>query len=550
MVLDVFRFVSISNSWRAVRFTSYCPNAQSIGSLRTRRETYGYRNWCRGERLAKLARWERHSGLVHDESERLPTDARMGIAAFAQDHARTIWIGLQVPGRLLRLKEGRFQPISANWRGHINKLFVDSKGRLWITSTQSGLGLIVDPKSADPQLRRYTRVEGLSADEVWCVTEDRLGRIYAGTAKGVDRLDPGTGQIVHYSAADGIVRGDIRSALRDRNGDLWFASSHGLSKFKPSEDRTVPPAPARIIGIRTAGVPFPLSEFGDTKIGPVRFSSHQNSLQIDFAATDYHVLAPLRYQFWLDHEVWTDQTQTWQDLGTTSTVHLVNLAPGDFAFKVRALTPDGLPGEAASLTFAILQPFWRTWWFQLACAMAIAGVAYWIHTRRLQQQLAIERVRSHISMDLHDDIGAGLSRISVIGEALKRHLRAGDDDVQRMLDDIADSSRRLVTDMGDIVWSLDPRRDQIGELASRLRSFGSDLLETRGVDWTVDAPNEELHQSIPPDVEASDLPCIQRRNTQYWKTLQCEEGNLTLVVSGRTRRWRIDRRWLRDYARK
>ena len=450
-----------------------------------------------GEKFAKLARWERRSGLVHDESERLPLDARMGIAAFAQDRAGTMWIGLQLPGRLLRLKEGRFQPLSANWRGHINKLFVDSKGRLWITSTESGLGFIADPNSADPQLRRYTRAQGLSADEVWCVTEDRLGRIYAGTARGVDRLEPATGRIVHYSTADGLVRGDIRSALRDRSGNLWFASANGVSRFTPSEDQTVPPSRARITALRAAGVPFPLSEFGEAAVGPVQFLSHQNSLQIDFAATDYNVLAPLRYQFWLDRERLTDSGQTWQDAGTSSTVHLVSLAPGDYSFKVRAVTPDGLPGNPASVDFAILPPFWRTWWFQLTCVAAIAALAYGLHTQRVQRQLAIERVRSHIAMDLHDDIGAGLSRISVMGEALKSRLLAGDEEVQTMLGEIATSSRRLITDMGDIVWSLDPRRDQIGELASRLRAFGSDLLETRGVEWTVDAILEKLHRSVP-----------------------------------------------------
>ncbi|HTF42713.1 MAG TPA: histidine kinase, partial [Terriglobales bacterium] len=137
------------------------------------------------------------------------------------------------------------------------------------------------------------------------------------------------------------------------------------------------------------------------------------------------------------------------------------------------------------------------WWFQVACAVAIAIFLYWLHAQRLQRQLAIERVRSHIAMDLHDDIGASLSRISVMGEALKSHLQAGDEEMQRMLHDIADSSRRVVKDMGDIVWSLDARRDQIGDLASRLRAFGSDLLETRGVDWRVDAPLEQLHQSVP-----------------------------------------------------
>lgn len=456
-------------------------------------------HWPRGGEIAKLARWERRTGRVHDETQRLPPDARTGISAFAQDHTGQLWISLPRPdGRLLRIENGRFQPLSERWSGHINRIFVDSKGRVWATSTESGLALIEMPQSADPKMRRYTRAHGLAADEVWCVTEDRLGRIYAGTAKGVDRLDPGTDRVVHFSVADGLVRGDIRSALRDRDGNLWFVSAHGVSRFEPGEDPAAAPAPTRITGFRMAGVPLPLSEFGETEIGPVRVSSHQNSLQVDFAATDFRTQAPPRYQFRLDRRGRTDQAEAWQDPGTTSTVHLVDLVPGDFTFQVRTLTPDGSSGEPASIKFSILEPFWRALWFQLACAIAIAGLAYWMRTRRLQQQLAIERVRSHIAMDLHDDIGAGLSRISVIGEALKGRLRDGDGDVQRMLDDIAGSSRQLVADMGDIVWSLDPRRDRIGDLVSRLRAFGSDLLEMRGVAWTVDGPAESLHRNLSP----------------------------------------------------
>jgi signal transduction histidine kinase len=207
----------------------------------------------------------------------------------------------------------------------------------------------------------------------------------------------------------------------------------------------------------------------------------------------------LRYQFRLNRDGRTDATgDGWQDAGITSTVHLVDLASGDFLFQVRALTPDASPGEPASLQFSILEPFWRTGWFQLACLTAIAAAAWWMRVRHLRQQIALERVRNNIAMDLHDDIGAGLSRISVIGEALKTRLRHRDDEVQRMLDEISTSSRQLVKDMSDIVWSLDPGRDQVGDLASRLRAFGSDLLETRGLEWAVDAPPESIHQNLPP----------------------------------------------------
>jgi ligand-binding sensor domain-containing protein/signal transduction histidine kinase len=456
-------------------------------------------HWPRGGNVSKLARWERRSGLIRNESERLPPDARAGVAAFAQDRSGTIWLGLRRPdGRLLRLKDRRFQPLPTHLGGLISKLFIDSKGRLWAASTESGLVMITEPQSPNPQLHRYTRAQGLSSDEVWCVTEDALGRIYAGTAKGVDRLDTSTGRIVHYYTADGLVHGDIRSALRDHNGDLWFASAHGISHLKPANEHGKRGSRARITGLRFAGVRFPLSEFGETEVGPVRLSSNRNSLQIEFAAASYETQAPLRYQFRLNHHGRADATDGWQDAGVTSTVHLVDLAPGDFTFQVRNVGPDASPGEPASLRFSILEPFWRTGWFQLSCITAIAGAAWWLRARRLRQQIALERVRNAIAMDLHDDIGAGLSRISVIGEALKTRLWHRDDEVQRMLDDISTSSRQLIADMSDIVWSLDPGRDQVGDLASRLRAFGSDLLEMRGVTWTVDAPAETIHQNLPP----------------------------------------------------
>jgi ligand-binding sensor domain-containing protein len=73
----------------------------------------------------------------------------------------------------------------------------------------------------------YNQSHGLSSSEIWSLAEDRAGRIYAGTARGVDQLDPSTGRFVHWTEADGLAAGDIQSALGDRHGDLWFLSSRG-----------------------------------------------------------------------------------------------------------------------------------------------------------------------------------------------------------------------------------------------------------------------------------------------------------------------------------
>jgi ligand-binding sensor domain-containing protein/signal transduction histidine kinase len=450
---------------------------------------------------ARLARWRRSSGQVVDESHRLPAAAKaIGISAFAQDRTGSLWIGLQRPGGLLRLRDGRFETVPSGVRGHVAQLFLDAQGRLWVATTETGLGAIRDPTAAAPRLEYYSRRDGLSGDEVWCVTEDRLGRIYVGTPRGVDRLAPATGTITHYGSADGLISGDIRSAFRDRAGNLWFASASGLARLTPQADRELPPSQARLTGVRRAGVAVPLSEFGETRVGPMRLGPSQNSLQVEFAATDFHQWAPLRFQFQLTRDRRTSERDAWQDLGTTSTVHLANLAAGSYTFVVRAITANGRPGAGASLTFTVLRPFWQTWWFPLASGIGVTALVFLVHAQRLRGQLGIERVRSRIAMDLHDDIGASLSRMSVLSEALRSGPSLRDASAQRMLDDIAQSSRQLVRDLGDIVWSLDPRRDQTGDLVSRLRAFGSDLLETHGVEWAVDSLLEDSPRSLPAHV--------------------------------------------------
>jgi signal transduction histidine kinase len=111
----------------------------------------------------------------------------------------------------------------------------------------------------------------------------------------------------------------------------------------------------------------------------------------------------------------------------------------------------------------------------------------------------MERVRSRIAADLHDDIAASLSRTAMLSEALKIRMSAPDADSQRILTDIAENSRSLIESMGDIVWSIDPRHDHLGDLVARLRAFGFAVLEPRGIRWTFEAAEEALGETLSPD---------------------------------------------------
>jgi hypothetical protein len=148
----------------------------------------------------------------------------------------------------------------------IRALYLDHSGRLWVASTRGGLGRIDKPSEAQPRFVAYTTAEGLSNNTILCLTEDQWGRIYACTGHGVDRLDPTTGRIRHYTSADGLARGEPGVASRDCQGALWFGSLLGLSSLMPELDEPASPPPVLVTGLEIRGVSQPLAELGENSI--------------------------------------------------------------------------------------------------------------------------------------------------------------------------------------------------------------------------------------------------------------------------------------------
>jgi signal transduction histidine kinase len=97
-----------------------------------------------------------------------------------------------------------------------------------------------------------------------------------------------------------------------------------------------------------------------------------------------------------------------------------------------------------------------------------------------------------IAADLHDDIGGSLSRIAIQSEVAGREAAAlGEQPARRFLE-IADGARGLVDALSDVVWSVDPRRDDLASVCRRIREYADDVLVGSGMRWTfASSPNLE-----------------------------------------------------------
>jgi signal transduction histidine kinase len=153
---------------------------------------------------------------------------------------------------------------------------------------------------------------------------------------------------------------------------------------------------------------------------------------------------------------------------------------------------------------------------------------------RMARVLAVERVRTRIATDLHDDLGASLSRIAIMGEVVRREVGGSHGEAGRLGGEIAASARSLLDAAGDIVWSIDPTRDELGDLAARVRAIGADLLEARGVAWSVDVENGAGQVKLDPECRRHVLLIVKEALHNVLRHAEATRAGVSLRRQGRS----------------
>ena len=435
---------------------------------------------------AELWRWERAAARWRDLTREAGFSSYRIGSAFAEDRSGNIWIGASSDNgqsALVRYRNGEFRvfPQSAGApSGWIRDLFVDSRGRLWIASTNDGVWRLNDPNADELVFDKYSLANGLSSIGASCVTEDEFGRIYIGTWRGIDRLNPETGQIENFSTADGLPASFVETAFRDRQNNLWFTTDAGLARFQPEPVRVRQPPTVLITGLSVEGEPQPVSILGETALSPLDLRSDQRQMTVDFIGLGASLGEKLRYEYRLGDDDWTATGER--------TLNFANLSAGAYKFEVRAQTADRIYSPPAVVSFRIAPPVWQRWWFLLLAALVSAGLIYLIYSYRLRQLLALERVRTRIATDLHDDIGANLTRISLLSEVARQKAENGSG---KLLTAIADIARESVASMNDIVWAIAPEHDSLLDLTRRMRQHAEEVFALRDIELIFNAPASE-----------------------------------------------------------
>jgi signal transduction histidine kinase len=377
-------------------------------------------------------------------------------------------------------------------------LHVDSEGTLWAGGSQ-GLYRWRDGKGF-----AFTTREGLAHGQVVQILEDGRQNLWLGSTRGISRVskaelaEVAEGRRARvtpaaYDVADGMrVREcNYGTGCRTRDGRLWFPTIRGVVVVDPERLRTNPlPPPVMVEGVLADGRALEPMGAGQARVPP-----GEGRLEFRFTALSYLAPAKMRFSYRLE-----GFDETWSEPGSRREATYTNLPPGAYTFRVKASNNDGVWNEAGASFPLYLQPhFHQTGWFYALCAAVVLVTAWRIHQYRLQRFVEMERVRTRIAADLHDDIGAGLSQIAVLSEVARQQFLHDGTRAVDSLGRIAGTAGELVDSMSDIVWAVNPRKDRLEDLVHRMRRFAKDVEAARGVDVTLRFEVVDPGQKLGPD---------------------------------------------------
>ncbi len=435
---------------------------------------------------------------------REPEIALPDVRAVIEAPDGTMWFGLS-GGGLGRLQQGalrQFRRGDGLSSDFVQCLHLDHDGTLWI-GTIGGLN-----RFKNGRFVAITQKQGLPDDTICAIEDDGRGYFWISSHGGIMRVNQAElnrcadGQIkqlhcLTYGLSDGLPTlecsgGFQPASCRTEDGRLWFPTSKGLVAVDPGNVETntlVPP-----VVIERLLVDDSVVNEGASPQTPLQITPGQHRYEFQFTALSFDAPEKVRFRYRLEGV----ETE-WVDVQSPRKAYYSHLPPGDYRFRVLACNSDGVWNEqGATLAFSVEPAFWQTWWFRISgvvlTALAGGGIV-WLDARRrmrrkverLQRQQAVERERIRIARDIHDDLGANLTRITMLSESA----RSGLDDSRQVaghLDQIHNTARELTRAMSEVVWAVNPRHDTLGSVGAYLEEFGQNLLRTAGLRCKMDMP--------------------------------------------------------------
>ena len=439
--------------------------------------------------------WKDHHLVFH-----VPIDEKDGIERIFLDRNNLLWAvtryaGIDIfslhPENISKYLQPVYHFTNDKIIGSPRSFTIDKTGLIWIGTREDGLVAYKHNGSRLDEVYHFNVSNGLTDNFVTSLACDSLDNIIAGTQTGLDRIAyyEKSYRVENLSKSSNFFAYIKQVWVDERNQACALTNTGVFLQLSPSSKNKENKPPQLLleeIKVNTEStVPFKKN-----------FLYKENNISFLLAAPSFIDEKQVTYSYLLEgsgNKRWSDTTSV------NAVINLTNLSSGKYLLKVKAFFPSTSYSPAElSYHFEITPPWWQTWWFKIIIGLLIVGflfIAIRFYYRRklekekaiLEKQQAIEKERTRIATDMHDDFGAGLSRIKFLSQSILNK-KIKDEVIKTELEKITSFSDEMSEKMGEIVWALNEKNDTLADLIAYSRSYAVEYLANHNIQCDANTP--------------------------------------------------------------
>ncbi|HEV2455553.1 MAG TPA: two-component regulator propeller domain-containing protein, partial [Verrucomicrobiae bacterium] len=444
----------------------------------------------------------------------------------------------------------------------VRTLYVDSDQSLWIGTAGGGLSCL-----RQGRITTVTTHQGLPDNTISEILDDSKGRLWLGSNRGIACLNKDelvelmAGKIAAvypqlFGKAEGMLSeecagGFCPAGLKTSAGRLWFPTLKGLVVVDPEVHFSKQSAPTVLLeqitvdgashsvfatsASRTGGIE---PELAGTTNGIVELGPGRHRIEFQYTALGFESPERIRFRYRL-HGLDSE----WVEAGNRRVADYSYVPPGSYSFQVSACNADGLWNDSgAAIGLNVAKFFWQTWWFSgllSATLLAIVGGGVRFIVKRnlqrrlkfLEQERILERERTRIAQDLHDEMGAKLCRISFLSEHVRRNQNGMAPELRHQIASISDASREVLHSLDEIVWAVNPQNDTLEHVVSYIGHYANEFFQETGIECKVNISGRPPAYSLSAQVRHNLLLAVHEAFTNVLKHAKANQVDVSIVLN-------------------
>lgn len=270
---------------------------------------------------------------------------------------------------------------------------------------------------------------------------------------------------------------------------------------------------------------------------PLRLAHDQNAFRFEFAAPDYFHPKAIHYRYKLQgHDPY------WTEAGETRTLNYANIPPGDYVLQIEAWDSQSPERKGVfELPVKIVPAFYQTTWFKLLMVVLVFGIVFGlfyifrvqrlkVKLAELEKEQASQRIREAISADIHDEIGAGLTLISLQGQSSLRHIESDAQKTKTVMQGMIKNAQLLAQSLGEIVWSVNPKYDTLHHFLAFIRNYCHNFLDDSPFAYEVNLDDSVDDVKLSPELRRNLLMIVKEALNNATKY---SNGNRIVIAFGK-----------------